>query len=380
MGKGAGDGLAWLDHFEDLPDPRQQAKVLYPLPEILLTCLCGAICGAESWVEVEAFGTAKLDFLRRFLPFEHGVPSHDTFGDVFAALDAERFQQAFIAWVGALQADIREVVAVDGKTLRRAFDRRRGRGPIHMVAARASAQRLVLGQERVAAKENEIAAIPQLLALLTLEGAIVTVDAIGCQKAIARAILDGGADCVLRLKGNQPALLRAVELFLAEQRSRGFADCAPGSWACHETTDADHGRIEVRRHWITSDIAWLRERHPAWPGMTSIAVRESARDDGAKPTVKAHYYITSLPADADLFAHAARTHWSIENGLHWVMDVVFREDECRIRRKNGPANFATLRRLAQNLLQRAPAKASLRVRRKRAGWDHGFLQQVLAAA
>ncbi len=231
MSGSVGDqGLAWLDYFDALPDPRQKAKVLYPLREILLTCLCGVVCGAESWVEVEAFGAAKLDFLRHFRPFARGIPSHDPFGAVFAALDAARFQGAFIAWVAALQAQIREIVAVDGKSLRRAFDRKRSQGPIHMVAAWASAQRLVLGQEEVEAKENETVAIPHLLDLLTLKGAIVTIDAIGCQKAIARSIVArGGADHVLALKANQPALHQDVALFLSEQRARGFADCAPGS-------------------------------------------------------------------------------------------------------------------------------------------------------
>jgi len=282
MGRSVGHGLGWLEFFDEMPEPRQKAKVLYPLPELLLCCLVGVLCGAEGWVEVEEYGEAKLDFLRRFLPFEHGIASHDTFSDVFNALDREGFKAAFIAWAAALQEDIREIVAIDGKTLRRSFDRGQGHGPIHMISAWATGQRLVLGQLAVGAKDNEITAIPELLALLSLKGAIVTIDAIGCQKKIADAIRQRGADYLLALKDNQPTLHRDVADFLIEQRAVGFKDCAAGSSATHQTTDADHGRIETRRHWITSDIAWLRQRHPAWPDLTSIAMIEADRQEPAR--------------------------------------------------------------------------------------------------
>ena len=252
-----GDALDFLTFFDELPEPRQQAKVVYPLSELLLCCLVGVVCGANGWVEIEEYCEAKLSFLRRFLPFEHGVASHDTFSDVFNALDREAFAAAFIAWAGALQEDIREIIAIDGKTLRRSFDRARGRGAIHMISAWASGQRLVLGQMNVEAKTNEITAIPELLALLSLKGAIVTVDAIGCQKKIAKAIRGAGADYLLALKQNQETLYRDVVEFLDEQRACGFTDCASGRWQALETTDADHGRIEVRRHWIVDDIEWL---------------------------------------------------------------------------------------------------------------------------
>jgi predicted transposase YbfD/YdcC len=267
MGRAAGHGLGWLRFFEEVPEPRQKAKVLYPLPELLLCCLVGVLCGAEGWVEVEEYGEAKLDFLRRFLPFDHGIPSHDIFSDVFNVLDPEGFKAAFIAWTATLQENVREIVAIDGKTLRRSFDRGQGQGPIHMISAWAAGQRLVLGQLAVGAKENEITAIPELLALLSLKGAIVTIDAIGCQKKIAVAIRQRGADYLLALKENQPTLYRDVADFLVEQRAVGFQDCAAASWAEHQTSDADHGRIETRRHWITSDIGWLHERHPAWPDL-----------------------------------------------------------------------------------------------------------------
>jgi predicted transposase YbfD/YdcC len=383
MGRSVGHGLGWLEFFEEIPEPRQKAKVLYPLPELLLCCLVGVLCGAEGWVEVEEYCEAKLVFLRRFLRFEHGIASHDTFSDVFNALDPARFKAAFIAWTAALQEDIREIVAIDGKTLRRSFDRGAGQGPIHMISAWAAGQRLVLGQLAVGAKENEITAIPELLALLNLKGAIVTIDAIGCQKKIAAAIREKGADYLLALKDNQPTLCRDVADFLIEQRAVGFKDCAAASWATHQTTDADHGRIETRRHWITSDIGWLRQRHPEWPDLLSIGMIEAVREPPGKPaSCQTRYYIASIAPDAIEFAHAARQHWGIENGLHWVLDVVYREDECRIRKRHGPANFATIRHMTLNLLQRTKTakKKSTRVKRGLAAIDETFLQTVLMAA
>lgn len=382
MAKTIGHALDFLTFFEGMPEPRQPAKVLYPLPELLLCCLVGVVCGANGWVEIEEYCAAKLAFLRRFLPFEQGVASHDTFSDVFNALDREAFASAFMAWAGALQEDIREIVAIDGKTLRRSFDRGRGRGAIHMISAWASGQRLVLGQRPIPDKANEITAIPELLALLSLKGAIVTVDAIGCQKKIATAIRAAGADYLLALKRNQESLHDDVVAFLEEQRACGFADCATGRWAALETTDADHGRIEVRRHWIVDDIDWLKERHPDWLDLTSIAMLEAETEaPGGATTRQTRYYIASLPATATLFASAARQHWGVESGLHWVLDVVFREDECRIRRQNGPANFATLRHMALNLLQRAPTpkKKSMRVKRGLAAISDEFLASVLTA-
>lgn len=382
MAKAIGNALDFLTFFEGVPEPRQRAKVLYPLSELVLCCLVGVICGANGWVEIEEYCEAKLPFLRRFLSFEHGVASHDTFSDVFNALDREAFAAAFIAWAGALQENIREIVAIDGKTLRRSFDRARGRGAIHMISAWASGQRLVLGQMNVDAKTNEITAIPELLALLSLKGAIVTVDAIGCQKKIAKAIRDAGADYLLALKQNQETLHRDVVEFLEEQRACGFADCSPGHWQTLETTDADHGRIEVRRHWIVDDIDWLKERHPDWLDLTSIAMVEATIEapDGST-TCQTRYYIASLTADANEFARASRQHWGVESGLHYVLDVVFREDDCRIRSQNGPANFATFRHLALNMLQRTHTskKKSIRVKRGLAAISDEFLAQVLTA-
>jgi len=241
MGRSVGHGLGWLEFFEEVPEPRQKAKVLYPLSELLLCCLVGVLCGAEGWVEVEEYGEAKLDFLRRFLPFAHGIASHDTFSDVFNALDAERFKVAFIAWAAALQENVREIVAIDGKTLRRSFVRGGGQGPIHMISAWAAGQRLVLGRLAVGAKDNEITAIPELLALLSLKGAIVTIDAIGCQKKIAAVIRDRGADYLLALKDNQPTLHRDVADFLIEQRATGFTRHAATALSSKQSVSRPRG-------------------------------------------------------------------------------------------------------------------------------------------
>jgi predicted transposase YbfD/YdcC len=252
-----------------------------------------------------------------------------------------------------------------------------------MISAWAAGQRLVLGQLAVGAKENEITAIPELLALLSLKGAIVTIDAIGGQKKIAAAIRQRGADYLLALKENQPTLYRDVADFLVEQRAAGFKDCTAASWAAHQTTDADHGRVETRGHWITSDIGWLQQRHPEWPDLTSIGMIEATREQPGKPASRqTRFYISSIAPDAAEFAHAARQHWAIENGLHWVLDVIYREDECRIRKRNGPANLATIRHMTLNLLQRTKTtkKKSIRVKRGLAALDETFLQSVLMAA
>ncbi len=372
---GDGGTLDFLEHFSDLEDPRQAGKVLYPLDEILLLTLCAVVSGAEGWVGVALFGERKLDFLRRFLPFAHGTPSHDQLGLVFAALDREAFQRGFVAWAAALAAAVRGVVAVDGKTLRRSFDRAGGKGPIHLISAWSSAQRLVLGQRVVDEKGNEITAIPQLLELLSLEGAIVTLDAMGCQKDIAARIIDKGADYVLGLKGNQGSLRDDVDLLFKEQAARDFADLAVSR---HRTVEADHGRLETREIVASDDIDWLRKRHP-WKGLRTIVRVATERETATGTTRDTRLFISSLPADAHRLAEAVRAHWGIENGLHWVMDMVFRDDECRIRKRNAPANFATVKHMATNMLRQAPGKHSLKSKRQIAAWDNQFLYQVITA-
>jgi predicted transposase YbfD/YdcC len=370
--------VEWLEYFESLEDPRQAGKVLYPLDEVLLLGLVAVLAGAESWVEIAAFGRKKLDLLRRFRPFANGTPSHDQLGELVAVLDAEQFQACFIAWVASLSKHSSDIVAVDGKTLRRAYQQGGAKAPIHMISAWSSRQRLVLGQAKVAEKSNEITAIPELLKLLTLKGATVTIDAMGCQKEIAATIVDQDADYVLALKGNQGALSADVELFCAEQKACDFKDA---SVSRHETLEKSHGRIERRTYTAIGDIAWLAERHPGWKGLSSIVMVESEREIlGGKSERETRFYISSLAADAERQGEAIRSHWGIENSHHWVMDMLFRDDECRIRTGNAPANFTTIKHMAGNLLRHGGGKHSLRIKRRLAAWDDDYLTSLITGA
>lgn len=317
------------------------------------------------------FGEAKAPLLRRFLRLPGGIPSHDTFSRLFRLLDPVAFEACFARFVAALAARIDEVVAVDGKTARRSFDRRHGQGPLHLISAWACEQRLVLGQLRVDDKSNEIPAMPELLALLALEGRIVTADAMHCQSETARAILKQGGDYVLALKTNQPALLEDVRLLLDDP-------AAPPDDAA-ETTDGDHGRIETRRAEIIHDVAWLAEAH-AWPGLAAVGKVTAHREIDGKATATTRYYLLSRPLTAARFAEVVRAHWHIENRLHWVLDVVMDEDQCRARMDHAPENLARLRRFALNLLRANRDKGSTRGKIKRAGWDDAFLVKILASA
>jgi predicted transposase YbfD/YdcC len=367
--------IVFLEFFEDLPDPRQRGKVTYPLEEVLLLCLLAVLAGAETFVDIARFGQKKLGLLRRFRPFRDGTPAHDHLGDIFAVLDAEIFQRCFVSWVATMTGVAAEVVAIDGKTLRRSYQEKGAKAPIHMVSAFAARQRLVLGQVKVADKSNEIVAIPKLLDMLAIEGAIVTIDAIGCQRAIAQKIVDKNADYVLALKGNQGTLHDDVALFAAEQKAVDFKDTATSR---HETVDGDHGRIETRTTTVIHDVGWLQERHN-WPGMRGVVIVESTREIGDRVERETRFYITSLTLPAEQLGPIIRSHWAIENSLHWVMDMVFRDDECRIRTDHAPANFTTLRHIAHNLIRKAPGKDSFRLRRKVAAWDDDFLASLIAA-
>jgi predicted transposase YbfD/YdcC len=370
-----GEAVVFLNHFRDLPDPRQAWKVLYPLEEILLLCLLAVLAGAETFVDIARFGQKKLDLLRRFRPFRDGTPSHDHLGDIFATLDAEKFQRCFVAWVAALTGTSADVIAIDGKTLRRSYQKKGAKAPIHMISAFAARQRLVLGQIKVADKSNEIVAIPKLLDLLVIEGAIVTIDAIGCQRDIAKKIVDKKADYVLALKGNQSSLREDVEVFVAEQKANGFKDTKVTR---HETVDGDHGRIETRTYTAIHDVDWLQERHD-WPGLQGVLVVESKREIDGKIEQETRFYITSLVWLAAQLGPVVRAHWAVENSLHWVMDMIFRDDECRVRTDHAPANFTTLKHMAHNLIRKAPGKDSLRLRRKVAAWDDEFLVSLITA-
>jgi predicted transposase YbfD/YdcC len=367
--------IVFLSHFKGLPDPRQPGKVIYPLDEVLLLCLLAVLAGAETFVDIALFGERKLDLLRRFRPFRCGTPSHDQLGDIFATLDAPKFQQCFVSWVASLTGAAADVIAIDGKTVRRSFQKKGAKAPIHMVSAFAARQRLVLGQVKVADKSNEIVAIPALLDMLAIEGAIVSIDAMGCQRDIAAKIVDRKADFVLALKGNQGTLREDVELFAAEQKANGFADTKVSR---HQTVDGDHGRIETRTYTAFHDIAWLQERHD-WPGLKGVVMVESTREVGDKIEHETRFYITSLVWLAHQLGPVIRSHWTIENSLHWVMDMIFRDDECRIRTEHAPANFTTLKHMAHNLIRKAPGKPSFRAKRKIAAWDDDFLASLIAA-
>ena len=368
--------VEWLEHFEELDDPRQSGKVAYPLDEMLLQCLLAVLAGADSWVEIAEFGRKKLDFLRRFHAFEHGTPSHDQFGNLFAALDTEAFQRCFIAWVASLTKLGPGIVAIDGKTLRRSYQDCGAKAPIHLISAWSAKQRLVLGQIKVAEKSNEITAIPELLDLLTLKGSTVTIDAMGCQKEIAKKITSKEADYMLALKGNQGTLSEDVEVFFTEQKACKFKDTVVSR---HQTLAKDHGRIETRTYTSIGAIDWLKERHD-WAGLRSIVMVESMREIvGGKTEQETRFYISSMPADAERQGDAIRSHWGVESH-HWVMDMVFRDDECRIRRDNAPANFAIIKHVASNLMRRKADKHSMRVKRRLAAWDDDYLASLISGA
>ena len=363
-----------IDHFSSLEDPRQAWKVVYPLAEILLLVLCGTLAGAEDFVEIRRWGMMNLDFLRRLLPYAGNIPSHDTLNDTINALDGELFGQCFSEWVEGLREAEPDIIAIDGKTSRRTHDRGNGRNPLHLVSAWASRQRLVLGQQACEAKSNEITAIPLLLDRLALTGALVTIDAMGCQTRIAQKILDKGADYLLAIKENWPSLYSEIE--------RHFKDMAPSDGDRFETTDGEHGRIEARRHVVSHDVAWMSSDRrfpgePRFPGLKAIAMVEAEVERNGKISRERRYYLSSIPLDAKLFARAVRCHWHIENRLHWVLDVVFHEDLNRLRSGAGPQNMATVRHIALNLLRAAKDKHSLKVRRKSAAWDTAYLQTII---
>ncbi len=371
----------FLRYFATVPDPRVEYLCDHKLIDIIAIAICAVTCGADGWVEVEAYGRAKAAWLGTFLELPHGIPSHDTFGRVFALLDTTAFERAFMGWVQDIVAlTAGQVIAIDGKTLRRSHDAAAGRGPLHLVSAWAAANGVVLGQVRVDQKSNEITAIPVLLEMLDLAGQIVTVDAMGCQKAIAQQILDRGGDYLLAVKDNQPRLHAKVQEAFAEAEAQGYAHTAHDAW---ERVEKGHGRIERRRCTVLTDTDHLlyiqgTAEGGVWPGLRALVRVEAERRMGAKTQRQTRYYITSLGGDAREAGLSVREHWGIENRLHWVLDIAFREDESRIRVGNGPHLFSVLRRLALNLLKRErTAKGGIHAKRLRAAWDHDYLLKVL---
>ncbi|MDP9316338.1 MAG: ISAs1 family transposase [Chloroflexota bacterium] len=359
-----------MPHFLSLHDPRREHGKLHPLEDILVLTICAVICGADSFVAIEAFGHAKHDFLRRFLALPNGIPSHDTIRTVFTRLDPRHFEQCFLNWVNAVfERTAGKLVAIDGKTLRRSYDRTSKKAALQMVSAWASTNRLVLGQVQVDATSNEITAIPKLLEVLDVSGCIVTIDAMGCQQDIAAQIIDQGGDYVLAVKANQGSLFTEVH--------QCFADIEAEGMCFYETEEQRHGREETRWYWMTETLPWPLRRIQ-WKGLRSMGVVEASRTVGAKYTVERRYYISSLPADAQQLAEAVRGHWHIENQLHWVLDVAFREDESRIRTGHADANMAVVRRIALNLLkQDTSVKLGIANKRLKAGWDEAYLLRIL---
>jgi predicted transposase YbfD/YdcC len=371
-----------LSLLTEIDDPREtKHSSRHLLSDIIVLTILAVICGADNWVAVEKFGDSKIDWLKTFLKLPNGIPSHDTIGALFSRLDSQQFQECFLRWINELfHFSGGEIIAIDGKTLRRSYDTASNRPAIHMVSAWACKNRLVLGQVKTDAKSNEVTAIPELLKRLDLVGSVVTIDAMGCQKKIAKQIISQGGDYVFNLKGNQSTLHKDVGLFLESYVDK--QQCQKTIVNKIEVVDGEHGRIETRRYWVTEDIKWL-EQYDAWAGLKSIGMveYESIVKSSGERTIDRRFFINSIPADAKRFAEAVRHHWGIENGLHWCLDVGFNEDSSRVRKDNAPENFAVIRHIALNLLkQETTAKTGIKNKRLMAGWDHAYLAKLLAGS
>ena len=353
--------------------PRQEAKVTYPLDEVFLLVLCAVISGADGWTSIALYGDKKLELLRRFLPFKDGTPSHDQRGILFARLDIEAFQRCFAEWIASLHDVLDGGVAMDGRTLRRSFDTTTGKAAIHMMSAWSCAQQLVLGQCKVDDKSNEITAIPRLLDLLALKGAIVTIDAMGCQRSICQQVIDQESDDVIGLKGNQGSLRADVEVVFDDHLERDIGGQFVKS---AQTIAADHGRIEIRCCTVCSDTQWLTDRHN-WPGLKAVVMTEYTREIREKLETVRRFYISSFVDSPENMAQHIRSHWQVENSLHWVLDVTFRQDDCRIRQGNAAANFAAINHVATNLLRGNKGKMSLPQKRRSAAWDEDYMEALI---
>ena len=366
---------ALVEHFRALADPRIDRHKEHKLIDILVIAVCAILCGANDWVAVETFGKAKRAWLAQFVELAHGIPSHDTFGRVFALVSPEALQTCFLHWIQAVaQVTGGQVVAIDGKTLRRSYDRRSAKAAIHMVSAWATRNRVVLGQLKTEEKSNEITAIPELLKVLDVSGCIVTIDAMGCQRAIAEQIVKQGAEYVLALKQNHGTLYTAVVQQFADARD---TTSEASTLQTYVTEDKQHGRAEIRRHWTLEAPPDLVQKD-AWAQLGCLGMVESERHLKGEVSIEQRYYLASIPNDVHQFAYAVRAHWGIENGVHWVLDVAFREDESRIRLGHGPENFAVLRHIALNLLrQDTSTNLGIHNKRLKAGWDDEYLANLV---
>lgn len=370
-----------LDHFAVVEDPREQWRVAHPLPEVLLLVVCASIAGCDDFDDIAAWGESHLDFLRRFVPYHHGVPGARWLNILMNRLDPQLFSDCFMAWANELRSDAPDLIAIDGKTSRRSHDRAAGKAALHLLSAFATREKLVLGQEAVAPTSNEITAIPVLLERLAasgmLAGAVVSIDAIASNPDIAQAVLDRDADYLLAVKTNQPTLHAEIERF--------FADPNAAPLDTYRDIDKGHGRIEERICRVSRQVDWLsgERRFPGeyrFPKLAAVAVIEARVETREKGWTERRYYITSRAISAEQLAEAVRAHWHIENSLHWVLDVTFREDLARVRKGYGAKNMAVVRHFAINIVRTADDKLSLKTRRKRAGWDPEYLQNLLGTA
>lgn len=376
--------LSLIEHFQVISDPRVNRTKDHALLDVLVIAVCTLLCGGETFNDMEDFGKAKEQWFRTFLVLTNGIPSHDTFNRVFAALDPKEFLECFLRWTQSLRQVVhREIVAVDGKALRRAMNKKDN--VKYVVSAWAESNNLVLGQLKVTDKSNEITAVPELLRVLELSGCIVTLDAMGCQKKIAREIIEADADYVLALKGNQETVHDEVKSFLDATIAETQAARLPGAKLSKpaaalvqvEKVEKDHGRIETRRYYQSDQLSWFADLEK-WEGLKSVGVVESIREIAGEKTVERRYYLASLPLDVELFARAVRSHWGVENKVHWIMDVCFHEDQSRARAGYAAENLATLRRLALNMLKREHTKKrGIKGKQLNAGWDHAYLLKLL---